>query len=116
MAFCSLLGYRPAVVLSWLKGDALPQGAEVLNIAGTLDPEVYKILGLGDPDPELLKIYRSFSHLTGEYRSRLSLALWEAENEIRQTQSSPNTPTGKAILARVFNKWGIDQVNGQSIK
>lgn len=45
LAFCSLLGYTPARVLSWLHGDSIPKGPETLSIAGVLGFEVYDILG-----------------------------------------------------------------------
>jgi hypothetical protein len=35
-------------------------------------------------DPELMKIYHAFSHLHGEFRSRLAQALWEAEKEMKE--------------------------------
>ncbi|MEL7591827.1 MAG: hypothetical protein AAGU17_11115, partial [Anaerolineaceae bacterium] len=65
IAFCDLLGYPPSKVLSWLHGEYLPEGPEVLSIAGILGIKVYQVLNLPTPDPELLKIYGSFSHLTG---------------------------------------------------
>jgi hypothetical protein len=65
LGFCDLLGYTPAVALGWLNGDSIPQGAEVLSIAGTLDMGVYEVLGQQEPDSELMKIYHSFGHLTG---------------------------------------------------
>ena len=31
-----------------------------------------------------MKIYHAFSHLHGEFRSRLAQALWEAEKEMKE--------------------------------
>ena len=62
----------------------LPEGPEILSIAGTLGTEVYSTLGLPEVDPELMKIYHAFSHLHGEFRSRLAQALWEAEKEMKE--------------------------------
>ena len=44
LAFCDLLGYSPAIVLNWLQGDSLPQGAELLSIAGVFGTKVYSLL------------------------------------------------------------------------
>ena len=66
IAFCDLLGYPPSKVLGWLHGEFLPEGAEVLSIAGILGVKVYEALDLQKPDPELIKIilFRSFSFLS----------------------------------------------------
>ena len=109
MAFCDLLGYSPSKVLGWLHGEFLPEGPEILSIAGTLGTEVYSILGLPTVDPELMKIYHAFSHLHGEFRSRLAQALWEAENEIEQKKILSNSEEAKAILNDAFIRWGLTQ-------
>jgi hypothetical protein len=109
IAFCDLLGYPPSKVLGWLHGEFLPEGPEILSIAGTVGTEVYSILGLPEVDPELLKIYHAFSHLHGEFRSRLAQALWEAENEIEQKKILSNSEEAKAILTDAFIRWGLTQ-------
>ncbi len=109
IAFCDLLGYPPSKVLGWLHGEFLPEGPEILSIAGTLGTEVYSILGLPVLDPELMKIYHAFSHLHGEFRSRLAQALWEAENEIEQKKILSNSEEAKAILNDAFIRWGLTQ-------
>lgn len=107
IAFCDLLGYPPSKVLGWLHGEFLPEGPEILSIAGTLGTEVYSILGLPAVDPELVKIYHAFSHLHGEFRSRLAQALWEVENEMKEKGISASSPDAGGILSATFNKWGI---------
>ncbi len=107
IAFCDLLGYPPSKVLGWLHGEFLPQGSEILSIAGTLGTEVYSTLDLPAVDPELLKIYHAFSHLHGEFRSRLAQALWEAENGLKEKGISASSPDAGGILSAAFTKWGI---------
>jgi len=107
IAFCDLLSYPPSKVLGWLHCEFLPEGPEILSIAGSLGPEVYSTLGLPKVDPELLKIYHAFSHLHGEFRSRLAQALWEAEMEIKEKGISPRSPEAGGILSVLFTKWGI---------
>ena len=111
LAFCELLGYSPAIVLNWLQGDSIPQGAELLSIAGLFGTKVYSLLGQPEPDPELLKIYNSFSHLTGEFRGKLAQALWEAQMEMRQEGVTANSEEAKLILTEAFKKWGVDNPN-----
>ena len=111
LAFCDLLGYSPAIVLNWLQGDSIPQGAELLSIAGLFGTKVYSLLGQPEPDPELLKIYNSFSHLTGEYRGKLAHALWEAQTEMSQKGVTVRSEEAKSILSQAFKKWGFETPN-----
>jgi len=107
LAFCSLLGYTPNTVLSWLHGESTPQNGEVLSIAGMFGIKVYKVLGLPEPDKEILKAYASFSNLAGELRSKAAQALWEADVEIKNNKISPQSDEAKAIIAKTFDKWGF---------
>lgn len=107
IAFCDLLGYPPAKVLAWFDGEQIPQGPEVLSIAGTLGVEAYSVLGLPEVDPELLKIFADFSHLRGEFRSRLAQALWEAQIEIQQSGAHPTATEAQRILEKAMQKWGL---------
>lgn len=109
LAFCDLLGCSPATVLSWLHGDSVPQGAEVLSVASVLGLTVYKILGQPEPDPEFMKIYNSFSHLNGEFRSKLAQALWEAQTEINCKGFTYHSEEAKLILSKVFKKWKFEK-------
>lgn len=107
LAFCSLLGYTPETVLSWMHGESTPQNGEVLSIAGMFGIKVYKVLGMPEPDKELTKTFNSFSNLAGELRSKAAHALWEADVEIKQKQLLPESDEAKAVLAKVFDKWGF---------
>jgi len=109
LAFCELLGYAPAIVLNWLQGDSIPQGAELLSIAGLFGTKVYSFLGQPEPDPELLKIYNSFSHLSGESRSKLALALYEVELRLKAEKLSVKSNQAKEILEVVFAKYGLNE-------
>jgi hypothetical protein len=106
--FCDLLGYSPATVLNWLKGDSVPRGAELLSIAGMFGMKVYSFLDQPEPDPELLRIYHSFTHITGEYRGKLAQALWEAQMEMEQKSVDANSEEAKFILSEVFKKWRFE--------
>lgn len=109
LAFCELLGYAPAIVLNWLQGDSIPQGAELLSIAGLFGTKVYSLLGQPEPDPELVKIYNSFSHLSGESRSKLALALYEVELRLKAEKLSVKSNQAKEILEVVFAKYGLNE-------
>lgn len=107
LAFCSLLGYTPETVLSWMHGESTPQNGEVLSLAGMFGVKVYKVLEMPEPDNELLKTFNSFSNLAGELRSKAAHALWEADVEIKQKQLLPESDEAKAILTKAFDRWGF---------
>ena len=107
IAFCDLLGYPPSKVLGWLHGEFLPEGSEILSIAGTLGTEVYQVLDLPKPDPELIKIFESFAHLNGQDRSNLALALLDVERILKKDNISTNSPEAKEIIKITFEKYGL---------
>jgi hypothetical protein len=109
IAFCNLLGYLPSKVLGWLHGEFFPKGSEVLSIAGTLGIEVYQVLDLPKPDPELIKIYGSFAHLTGQDRSNLALALFEVERILKEENISTKSTEAKEIVKNTFEKYGVSK-------
>jgi len=107
LAFCDLLGYPPANVLEWFHGESVPEGPEVLSIAGILGINVYNVLELPKPDPELIKIFQSFSHLTGDDRSNLAHALWEAHSEMLKKSVTAKSDEARFILTKILKKWGF---------
>jgi hypothetical protein len=109
IAFSDLLGYPPSKVLGWLHGEFLPEGPEVLSIAGTLGIKVYQVLDLPKPDPELIKIYGSFPHLTGQDRSNLALALFEVERIFKADSISTKSAEAKEIIKNTFEKYGLSK-------
>jgi len=109
IAFCDLLGYPPSKVLGWLHGEFLPEGSEVLSIAGILGIKVYQVLDLPKPEPELLKIYGTFAHLTGQDRSNLALALFEVERILKEDKISTKSTAAKEIIKSIFEKYGLSR-------
>jgi len=109
IAFSDLLGYPPSKVLGWLHGEFLPEGPEILSIAGTLGIDVYKVLDLPKPEPELLKLYYRFSHLRGQDRSKLVLAIFEVERLLKEDNISSSSPEATEIIKNVFEKYGLNK-------
>jgi hypothetical protein len=107
IAFCDLLGYPPSKVLGWMHGEFIPEGPEVLSIAGILGIKVYQVLDLPKPDPELIKIFESFAHLTGQDRSNLALALFEVERILKEDKISTKSTEAKEIIKNTFEKYGL---------
>lgn len=92
-----------------MHSEFLPEEPEVLNIAGILGVEVYQALDLSKPDPELIKIFESFAHLTGQDRSNLALALLEVERILKKDNISTKSPEAKEITKNTFEKYGLSK-------
>ena len=107
IAFSDLLGYPPSKVLGWLHGEFLPEEPEVLSIAGIFGVKVYQVLDLPMPDPELIKIFGSFAHLTGQDRSNLALALLEVARILKEENISTKSTEAKEIIKNTFEKYGL---------
>ena len=107
LAFCNRLGIPPGKVLSWLEGESAPEGAESLNIAGLLGPEVYALLGQSEPDPALVEIFQYFGHLSADERCRLALALWEAQSTIHQRELPIESEKAKRFLRQAMKRRGL---------
>ena len=66
--------------------------------------KVYSLLGQPEPDPELVKNYNSFSHITGEYRSKVAHALNEVDLWLGKEKISVESSEAKAVIKVVFYK------------
>ena len=69
--FAKHLGISAPLLSHYLKGIRKPSGATVHKLAKQLGPEVYDVLGLQRPDPQLVLITRNWSLLTDEQKSIL---------------------------------------------
>jgi len=106
LAFCDLLGYSPAKVLAWMYDESIPEGSEILSISSIFGGKIYSILEQPQPDPDLVKIFESFAHLNGGFRSNLAYALWEADLEIKHNNWDSNSEDAQLVLLKSFTKWG----------
>ena len=59
------------------------------SIAYLFGVNVYKVLDLPKPEPELMKLYNQFSHLQGQDRSKLALAIFEVERLLKEGDVQP---------------------------
>lgn len=106
-AFCDLLGYPATKVMSWLQGESYPDGPEVLSLAGLFGENVYGILDLPKPDPDLLKIFCCLKQLKGQDRSKLAMAIFEAGKRLTKANLSTKSIEAKEIFESTFKKYGL---------
>jgi hypothetical protein len=69
--FAKHLGISAPLLSHYLKGIRKPAGATVHKIAKQLGPEIYDVLGLQRPDPQLTFITRNWNKLTEDQRAEL---------------------------------------------
>jgi hypothetical protein len=109
LGFSDMLGYHHYLVLDWMSGRKIPQGPQILCVAGFLGNHIYKILDLPRPDPVLIATFQSLGHLPGSFRSgafrvKLSQAVIEAQVIIHQKGIPAKSDEAKEIYASVFEK------------
>lgn len=109
LAFCDLLGYPPHKVLGWLQGEFVPEGPEVLGVAGLFGVGVYKVLDLPKPAPELLKIFYMLAHLRGQDRANLASAIFDAEKYLQEGNISTRSLEAKEMFMKIFEKYGLNE-------
>jgi len=109
LAFCELLDYPPVKVLGWLHGELIPEGPDVLSIAGVFGIDVFGLLNLPKPDPELMKLFNQFSHLQGQDRSKIALAIFEIERLLKEGNISTSSPQATEIMENVFERYGLNK-------
>jgi hypothetical protein len=75
----------------------------------TCSSEVYQVLDLPKPDPELMKLFNQISHLQGQDRSMLASAIFEAERLLKESNISTSSPEAKEIIKNMFEKYGLNK-------
>jgi transcriptional regulator with XRE-family HTH domain len=86
-SFANFLDFSPPIVNMWLSGSRLPSQGNVERIipklVELLDLEVYDILGLPRPDPNLQRLTRVWSRIPLEFRQKLAEQgeMYAADNE-----------------------------------
>lgn len=69
--FAQWLDISRTVVSRYLSGDRLPSKENIDKIAYRLGPEIYDLLGLQRPDPQLIHIQTNWEFLTDEERQQI---------------------------------------------
>ena len=75
-SFANFLEFSPPIVNLWLNGSRIPTQGNVERIipklVEILGLEVYDLLGLPRPDPDLLRLSQAWPHIPKEYRQELA--------------------------------------------
>lgn len=96
LEFAVWLGVSQQTVSSWWNNpDKKPQGDNIRKLADKLGVEVYDVLGLPRPDPDLFYIQRVWDELTPEIRKALreKVEAYTIKNEQPQNRPSRKRAT-----------------------
>lgn len=106
-AFARHLGVSQSGLGAWMNGDSVPGGDELITIADKLGPEVYDVLGLPRPNAEVQRITVSFASLPPDIRQRLTSAISEVDQALRQQRLRPEDAAARPVALAVLEKWGF---------
>lgn len=92
-SFAGFLDFSPPIVNMWLSGSRLPSQGNVERLipklVELLDLEVYDILGLPRPDPNLLRLTKAWSRIPVQFQQLL------AEQAEKYAAEEENAPAGR---------------------
>jgi len=95
LEFANYLGVSQQTVSNWWNGERLPQGDNIHKIALKLGLEVYDVLELARPDPDLFYIQQQWESLTEKERH------WVRDQaEKYATENEAKRPRGRTIRNR----------------
>lgn len=69
--FARYIGVSPSTISMWWSGERSPQGENIVKLSFKLGLEVYDVLGLPRPDPELHYIQQHWDVYSPEERRAL---------------------------------------------
>ena len=92
--FADHLGVSQPLLSIWLKGDTKPSPEKVELLAAKLGNEIYEVLGLPKPDPDLTRLNQIWPHIPEAMRRSI---VKQAEQFLsgtkNETQRRPRRPT-----------------------
>ena len=85
--FAKYLNVKPQILSMWMGGDRKPNEESIKLLAKKLGPEIYDILGLTRPDPDLAYINNNWDKINPAARQAVRELLEKhiAENEKKET-------------------------------
>lgn len=106
-AFARYLEVSQSGLSQWMIGNGSPGGDDLLNIAKKLGVEIYDIIGLPRPNTQVQRVTASIASLPPEIRDKLSNAVAEADQAMRQERLRPDSSEARRLVIDVLAKWGF---------
>lgn len=106
-AFARYLEVSQSGLSQWMTGGSVPAGDDLLAIAGKLGPEIYDVMGLPRPNAEVQRLTVSFATLPPDLRQKLTNAIAEADQALREQRLRPDMPEARELVIVILKKWGF---------
>jgi len=106
-AFARYLEVGQAGLASWMSGNGVPSGDDLIAIASKLGPEIYDVMGLPRPNVEVQRLTVSFTNLPPDIRDNLTRAVTEIEQVLRQERLRPDAADARRIAIETLARWGF---------
>lgn len=108
-AFARYLEVSQSGLSQWMIGNGAPGGDDLTNIGKKLGVEIYDVMGLPRPNanPQVQRFTASFANLPAEIRDKLTNAVMEADNTMRQQRMRPDSAEARRLVIDVLAKWGF---------
>lgn len=69
--FADHIGYSRPLISMWMAGQRLPSDEGIAKLGELFGPEIYDILGLNRPDPDLQRLTKIWKHIPENIRQSL---------------------------------------------
>jgi transcriptional regulator with XRE-family HTH domain len=118
-SFANYLDFSPPIVNLWLNGSKLPTQGNVERLipklVDLLDLEVYDILALARPDPDLLRLSQAWSRIPKEFRQLLAeqAVKYASDNGSGLSASPPSSPEKSASEPAVEEEKTTPEANAE---
>ena len=106
-AFARFLGVSQSGLGMWMTGSSMPGGDDLIALADKLGPEVYDVLGLPRPNADVQRVTVSFASLPPDMRQRLTNAISEVDQTLRQQRLRPDMAEARPVVLAILDKWGF---------
>jgi uncharacterized membrane protein len=90
-----------------MTGTASPAGDDLLAIASKLGLEIYDVMGLPRPNAEAQRVTVSFTSLPPDIRQKLTAALAEIEQTLRNERLRPDAADARRIALDILARHGF---------
>ena len=106
-AFARFLGVSQSGLGAWMTGSSTPGGDDLIALADKLGAEVYDVLGLPRPNADMQRVTVSFASLPPDMRQRLTNAISEVDQTLRQQRLRPDMAEARPVVLAILDKWGF---------
>lgn len=87
--FADHIGYSRPLISLWLGGQRLPTEEGIARLAELFGPEIYDIMGLNRPDPDLQRLSKIWKHIPDNIRQSIVQQGEQYAQDIKNDEKRP---------------------------